>query len=271
MIVTRVSLASGHHIATIEAGPHDAPAIVLIHGIAQSKQAFARLLAGPLATTVRLIALDLRGHGDSDDPAADASVTRADLAADVAAVVTGLGLVRPWLAGWSFGGVVIGEYLRRFGDDGLGGLLYLAGSVRTGREAASLFGPVMMNHARGLLSEDVAEYAAAARAFVAEGAAVPLAPAALDRMVADMLRVPARVRRPLLAGGEDYRATLAATRVPLATIHGALDPVVLPAMSDLVGACRPDVTAIRIPGAGHTPWLETPAQFDAAIAAVLAL
>ena len=256
---------STNHIATSDVGPRDGRPVVFIHGIAQSRRAFDRVLAGPLARTLRLIALDLRGHGDSGLP--DGPVTRASLVDDVAEVIADLD--RPWLAGWSFGGVVIGEYLRRHGDAALGGLLYLAGSVRTGRDAVAYFGPGMMNHARGLLSEDAAVYAASARAFVADSVVVPQPPALVDAMVADMLRVPAHVRRPLLAGGEDYTQVLAATRVPIATIHGVDDPVVLTGMSDLVIASRPDATVIRIPGAGHMPWLETPAAFEAALAAVV--
>ncbi len=265
----RIALPGGPTLAALDAGPAAAPAVVFIHGIAQSKRVFERVLAGPLAQRLRLVAFDLRGHGDSDQPAAGAPLVRAQLADDLAGVIAGLGLDRPTIAPWSFGGVVVGEYLRRFGDDTLGGLIYLAGSVRTGRDAASLFGPGMMNHARALLSEDPAVYAAAARAFVGDATAAPLPTDAVELAVAEMLRVPAAVRRPLLAGGEDYTAELAATRVALATVHGARDPVVLPAMSDLVESLRPAVGRVRLADAGHLPWLEAPAAFDDALAGLV--
>jgi len=262
----RVALPTTGSLAVLEAGPRGAPSVVFVHGIAQSKQVFERVLAGPLAARLRLVAFDLRGHGDSDAPAPGETLTRADLAYDLAAVIDGLGLARPTIAAWSFGGVVVGEYLRRFGDAALGGLISLAGSVRTGRDAVPWFGPAMMTHARALLSEDLDVYATAARAFISDATAAPIPPAVLEAAVAEMLRVPARVRRPLLAGGEDYTATLAATRVPIATLHGALDPVVLPAMSDLVATARPDVIAVRLAGVGHLPWIEAPDAFDAALA-----
>jgi pimeloyl-ACP methyl ester carboxylesterase len=266
---TRVSLPDGLQLAVIEAGPREAPSLVFVHGIAQSKQAFARVLAGPLARSFRLVAFDLRGHGDSDVPAAADPLGRAQLADDLAAVIGGLGLVRPWVAAWSFGGVVVGEYLRRSGDAALGGVIFLAGAVRSGREAAALFGPGMMNHARALLSEDPAVYAAAARAFLEGATHLPLDPAALEAAVSEMLRVPARVRRALLAGGEDFTPEVAAARVPVATLHGELDQVVLPAMSDLIGTVHPGAAAIRLPGVGHLPWLEAPEAFDAALAGLL--
>lgn len=266
MTPTRIQISNDLSLAVLDAGPRDARSIVFVHGIAQSKQLFRRVLAGPLARRRRLVAFDLRGHGDSDTPPDGNALVRPRLADDLAGVIAGLGLARPTVAAWSFGGVVVGEYLRRFGDAELGGLLYLAGAVRTGRDAADLFGPGMMTHARPLLSEDPEVYASAARAFVADATAAPLDPAEREAAVAEMLRVPARVRRPLLAGGEDYTAELAATRVPVATLHGEHDPVVRPAMSDLVARIRPDVTARSIRRAGHIPWLEAPEEFDAALA-----
>lgn len=267
----RLQVWSDLSLSVLDTGPRDARPIVFVHGIAQSKQVFHRVLAGPLAQRRRLIAFDLRGHGDSDTPEDPTALLRPALAHDLAGVLTGLGLERPIVAAWSFGGVVVGEYLRRFGDAELGGLVYLAGSVRTGRDAADLFGPGMMAHARALLSDDPEVYAAAARGFVADATAAPLPAADRDAAVAEMLRVPARVRRPLLAGGEDYSTDLAATQVPIATIHGELDPVVRTAMSDLVAWARPDVSVWRIRGAGHLPWLEAPDEFDAALAAIAGL
>lgn len=267
----RVTTSSGLSLAVHDAGPHDAPACVLVHGMAQSKQVWHRVLAGPLARELRLVALDLRGHGDSDKPERPEAYVRARLAEDLDAVISGLGLVRPTIAAWSFGGVVLGEYLRRHGDGALGGLVYVAGSVRTGRAARELFGPAMMSHASALLSEDPAIYAAGARSFVEACTVAPLAPAALDEAVAEMLRVPPHVRRPLLAGGEDYTAEIARTTVPIATLHGERDAVVGTAMSELIATLRPGVAEIRLPEVGHLPWLEAPAAFDAALRARVAL
>jgi non-heme chloroperoxidase len=260
----RFTLPSGLVLAADEAGPADAPTVVFVHGIAQSKKVFHRVLAGPLARELHMIAFDLRGHGDSQTP--EGELSRAQLADDLAAVIAELD--HPWIAPWSFGGVVVGEYLRAHGDAALGGLIYLAGAVRTGREAAVLHGATMMKHARSLLSEDAAVYATAAREFVTDSTVKPLPDDVISASVADMLRVVARVRRPLLAGGEDYTKELAATTIPVATIHGAHDTVVLPAMSDLLGTLRP-VKSVRIRDVGHLPWLEAPEAFDAALRSIV--
>ncbi|MCW5808262.1 MAG: alpha/beta hydrolase, partial [Deltaproteobacteria bacterium] len=219
--MTSHAIAGSPELVAIAAGPTGAPAIVFVHGIAQSKRVFERVLAGPLAAHYRLVAFDLRGHGDSELPAEP--LARPQLAGDLARVIAALELERPVIAPWSFGGVVLGEYLRRHGDGALGGIVSLAASVRNGRDAAHLFGGAMMNHARDLLSPDPAVYAAAARAFLAGASAAPLAADVGELLLAEMLRVPAAVRRALLAGGEDYTPELAATRVPIAVIQGELD------------------------------------------------
>ncbi len=265
----RVTTSDGLSLAALDAGPRDAPACVFLHGIAQSKQIWQPLLAGPFAHDHRLVALDLRGHGDSDRDDRPGLYTRPALAADLAAALDGLGLERPTVVAWSFGGVVVGEYLRRHGDAALGGIVFAAASVRTGRPALDLFGPVMLGQSRALLSEDAATYEAGARAFLQGCTAGPLAPDLLEAAVAEMLRVPAYVRRPLLAGGEDYTPEIARTEVPLATLHGDRDAVVLPVMSDLITSLRPGVSDVRLAGVGHVPWLESPASFEHALRSLL--
>jgi pimeloyl-ACP methyl ester carboxylesterase len=253
---------SGHAIAAWDAGPRDAPACVFVHGIAQSKGVFERVLRGPLAEERRLVAFDLRGHGDSGVPEDAREIARAALAEDLDAVIRGLDLDRPTVVAWSFGGVVVGEYLRAHGDGALGAIVLLAASVRTGRGARELFGSVMLDHARALLAEEPGTYEEGARAFVRGCTAAPLDPALTDATAREMLRVAARVRRPLLAGGEDYVPDFLRARVPIATMHGELDRVVAPAMSALL-ADR--AVAVRFSGAGHMPWLEAPEMFADAL------
>ncbi|NRQ39858.1 alpha/beta hydrolase [Nonomuraea sp. NN258] len=78
------------------------PVALLLHGLAGQSgewEPLARLLRGHY----RLIALDQRGHGRSEPRPADTS--RAAFTADVAAVISGLGVGPVILAGQSLGGV----------------------------------------------------------------------------------------------------------------------------------------------------------------------
>ncbi|WP_338865582.1 alpha/beta fold hydrolase [Myxococcus stipitatus] len=82
--------------------------VVFIHSSAGSTKHWASQLAH-VRKTRRAVALDLRGHGRSTVPSSDASSVE-DFAADVAAVVDGLGLERFVLVGHSLGGAVSTAY-----------------------------------------------------------------------------------------------------------------------------------------------------------------
>lgn len=262
----RVTAPDGLSLAVREAGPGTGRSFVFLHGIAQSGRSWEPLLRGPLAATRRLVAVDLRGHGDSDKPDAPAAWARPRLADDLAAILAQLSLDRPVVVAWSYGGVVLGEYLRRHGDAALGGVVWLAGAVKTGRDTRGLYGPVMLDHARALLSEDAAVYEAGARGFARGCAAGPIDAGALEGAVAEMLRVPAHVRRALLSGAEDYTGEVARAQVPMMTLHGEADAVVTTAMSDRIEAAREGVARRRLAGVGHLPWLEAPGVVEAALA-----
>src|SRR5262245_11321468 len=74
--------------------------LLLLHGYSDSWRSF-RLVLPLLARLGRVIALDLRGHGDSPAPAGDYSPVR--LAGDVAGFMDRLGLGAVTLVGHSMG------------------------------------------------------------------------------------------------------------------------------------------------------------------------
>lgn len=260
----KVTTRDGLTLAMDDTGPRDAPAVIFLHGIAQDRTAFSHLLRGPLASQFRCVAFDARGHGDSDKPE-DLEAYGARLGHDLDAVIRGLSLQRPVLAAWSYGGAMMGDYLRAHGDEHVGGVFLIAASVCIGRSAREFFGPGMMDHVRGLIAAEPAVYEAAARAFTAGCSAAASAEYAEARLAA-MLRVPAHVRRALLTRDESYVDELARGRYPLTCLHGAADPVVLPALSAHVGAQVPRAHVTLLAGVGHVPFVEAEADFTRALA-----
>ena len=77
--------------------------VVLVHGITESRGSWDPV-AERLTETNRVIALDLRGHGESG--LADRYDLEA-MAGDVVAVATAAGVARPHLVGHSLGGAVV--------------------------------------------------------------------------------------------------------------------------------------------------------------------
>lgn len=89
------------HVAT--AGDLAAEPVVLLHGWPQHWYAWRRLI-GPLAERYRVICPDLRGFGWTAAPAG--RYRKAELAADVVALLDALGIDRVRLAGHDWGGYV---------------------------------------------------------------------------------------------------------------------------------------------------------------------
>src|SRR5271155_2608648 len=80
------------------------PAAVLIHGNSSSSRAFSRQLDGPVGKRLRLVAVDLPGHGASDDAKDPSAYSLPGHARAVRSVVETLGLDDARLVGWSLGG-----------------------------------------------------------------------------------------------------------------------------------------------------------------------
>lgn len=94
----------GCSISWGEVGTGDADhTVVLVHGITESGETWSPLVE-LLATSYRVIWMDLRGHGQSGH-AQDYSLQA--MAGDVVAVIMAAGLERPHLIGHSLGGVVV--------------------------------------------------------------------------------------------------------------------------------------------------------------------
>jgi pimeloyl-ACP methyl ester carboxylesterase len=86
----------------LEWGARDAPPIVLLHGGHQSAHSWD-LVSLHLARRYRVLALDQRGHGDTEW-ARDVSYANHEMSLDVEAFIGALGLQRPILMGHSMGG-----------------------------------------------------------------------------------------------------------------------------------------------------------------------
>ncbi len=101
--VRHVRLTTGVSLAYTSTGPSSATPVLFHHAWAESRRSFDRLLA-LLPATVHAIAMDQRGHGDAERPAAGYSLD--NLAEDVEAFMHELDLSSAVLFGSSSGGYV---------------------------------------------------------------------------------------------------------------------------------------------------------------------
>ncbi|NUR31915.1 MAG: alpha/beta fold hydrolase [Catenulispora sp.] len=114
ILVTRqAAAATGSPLVTVdggrlhvqEDGPADAPALVLVHGLAGSTRWWDRVVPA-LARSRHVVRIDLLGHGGSDKPA-DADYSIAAQGRRIGQVLDGLHIRHAVLVGHSTGGYVV--------------------------------------------------------------------------------------------------------------------------------------------------------------------
>jgi non-heme chloroperoxidase len=251
-----------------EWGPADRPPILFIHGISQSHLCWTKQYHSGLAEEFRLVAYDLRGHGMSQAPLEPEYYTDAALwADDVAAIIEQLGLDRPVLVGWSYGGFVICDYLRAHGQERIAAIDFAAGGVKLGQAAfGTLIGPGFLDHVPDATADDLPANIRAMRGLVKAFTAKPLPPEEAETLLCSSMTVPAQIRANLGAREIDGDDVLRTLRVPLLVSQGRADTIVLPAMAEHILATCPTAEASWYDGVAHTPFLEEPERFNRELA-----
>ncbi len=112
-----VSGSAGTPLNVVQAGLDSGPGILLLHGFSQSALSWQAQLNDPqLQQAFHLVAVDLRGHGNSAKPWRAEDYSSETWAGDVAAVLAATGLDKPVIVAWSFGGLVAMHYVRAVGS-----------------------------------------------------------------------------------------------------------------------------------------------------------
>ncbi|WP_245777532.1 alpha/beta fold hydrolase [Lentzea xinjiangensis] len=252
MQLTHVTAAGGGRLAVREAGPPGAPPVVLIHGWAQTGAVWG--LSGIHLPGFRTCAVDLRGHGESDDFGDYRDSAR--WAADLDAVLARTGPAT--VVGWSYGGLVIADYLRFHGTARITALVLVGAITEIGRgRPGGEIGPVM----RAALPAAITDDAALAEFCRAMAPALPAG--TVGDLTASAATVSHRVRGELFRRDVGSADVLTAVDVPTLVVHGTRDEVVAPAAAEYSAALIPGAELSLYPDTAHAPFLERPARFAA--------
>jgi len=259
----------GVRLAVHDYGQPQGKPILLIHGFSQCHLGWVKQYQSPLADEFRLVCLDNRGHGMSEKPMALDQYTDADRwAEDVHAVITGLALRKPILAGWSYGGYIINDYLAQYGQGGVGGINYVCAGVLLGVEkAAKTFGSNFLDAVPGLCSENLEDNIRALPPFLHAVFAKPLSQDEFEVMVAFNMVVPSAVRLGMVSRTIDRDAVLRSLTVPVLVTAGEQDKVVLATHTEHLRSCIPHAQVSVYAGIGHAPPFEEPERFNRELAA----
>ncbi len=266
-MIGEVAGAGGVRLAVREAGDPGKPPIVFLHGWGSSSAAWAGQLTDPeLTRHHRLVALDLRGHGFSDapDPAGGGYADPAVWAADVAAVLERTGPAV--LVGWSYGGLVLTDYLRERGTDGVRAILLTGAITEIGPDhPGGEIGPAWDGLMRPALSADPAVAVPALTTLAGRMTAAPPAGPDVQRWLSDMLRVPPVVRGALFRRTLGSADVLVKASVPALVMHGERDEVISPRAAEYAAGKIPGARMRWLPDVGHMPFAECGREFDAAL------
>jgi len=261
-----VRSADGTMLAGEAQGDAQAPEILFIHGLRQSRLSWDKQFADPALAGFRMVRFDLRGHGDSGKPDSPDVYAEADRwADDVAAVIAGAKLRRPVLVGWSLGGFVAGAYLKKYGGSGIAGI-NLVDAVT--KQSAELLTPLAVSFARTATSHDLAERTAATAEFLAACFHRPPTGSELQQMlVVNGMTARAVNEGFLKSSAPDLEPVFRDYGGPILLTHGVHDRLVRLAMSERIKALHAGSRLSVYTESGHTPFYEEPVRFGRELAA----
>lgn len=256
--------AGGVKLNVLEGGNLTGPCVLFIHGFSQSAWAWEHQLRGDLGKTHRLLALDIRGHGESDKPLDPENYTDSERwADDIAAVMSHCQAEKVSLVGWSYGGFIMCDYLRKYGQSQLAGLVFVGAATKMGTEAAmAMLGNKLTKHVPAFFGEQTTETVSALSEFVRDCFASPISIETFYKTLGYNLIVPPAVRKGLFSRRLDNDDVLSSISIPTAVVHGQSDEIVLPVSGEHIASLVPHAHRQMFDQVGHCPFVEAPAAFD---------
>jgi len=258
---SKVEGGGGIELHVVETGDPTCRPILFIHGYSQSGDSWSRQMNSDLADDHRLVAMDLRGHGLSDKPSEGYTDSKL-WADDVDAVIQALELDRPILSGWSYGPLVILDYIRFYGQDDIAGINFVGGVTKLGSdEAMSVLTPEFLGLIPGFFSTDSEQSKNSLRSLLQICFANEPSPEELDEMLERSVSVPAYVRQGLFSRAFDNDDLLSEIRIPVLITHGANDKVVKPIAAGQHKTAMPHAQIQIVENAGHGVFWDAPDAF----------
>jgi 3-oxoadipate enol-lactonase len=251
----------GNIVLAYDAGGSGRP-LLLVHGYPLNRTTWRPQLDN-LTDAARVIAPDLRGHGESNIPDEPYSVDR--LADDLVELLDELGLAEPVVVGGlSMGGYVALAFYRRH-QDRVAGLILAATRAGADSEAGKANRDKAMALARekgvGAIADSMLPKMLAPETYQSHPDLVQhvrhiMAETPLNGVIGDLTAMRDRPDSTELLGG---------ILEPVLVIHGQADQLIPPSEAEAAFARLPNARLALVPRAGHLVNLEQPEAFDAEV------
>ena len=247
-------------IGIATAGGGEAIPILFLHGVGSDKSVWRPQL-DHFSKACRAVAIDYPGYGDSEPRD---GATRDDFARAALAVLDALGIARAHICGLSLGGVVA-LALHALAPERCASLI-LADSFAVHPDGQAIYQRGVDASLAGSMRA-----LAEARAPSLLGAAARGDPSLVAEIVDTMGRIdPTAYRQGAAAVWlADQRERAAGVAVPTLVIVGSEDTITPPALSEALARMINGARLVEIPDTGHLANIESPAEFNRAVASFL--
>jgi non-heme chloroperoxidase len=249
--------------------------LVLLHGWSQSAAMFKHQLAD-LSDHYRVIALDLRGHGESDKPEHGYRISR--LAKDVYDALAELDLNNINLLGWSMGCSVIWSYLDLFGPERLSKLILVDEPAwvmhtpdQTEQDIANTGAIVDANGLVGLYNALRSDTVNTVTGFVGSMITPEMPADEKAWVISENLKLPAEYAARLLLnhGSLDWRDVVPRINLPTLVIGGKRSHVNPQSQVWIHEQIKGSQLEIFDEGGSHFMFIEAPERFNQVLRAFL--
>jgi non-heme chloroperoxidase len=247
---------TGVRLPYVDHGDRSGTPVVMLHGWSDSWRSFEGVLP-QLPSSIRALAVTLRGHGDAPRPEGYAL---ADVGGDVVALLDDLGIESAVILGHSMG-TIVAERIAIDHPDRVAGLVLMGAR------------PTFAVPDMGELYEAVATLSDPVdpgfiREFQESTVVRPVAPGLIDTAVAESRKLPARVWQRLMdeTMRVDFSAELGSIAAPTLIVAGERDDIAPPADAEALRSTIPGARLVVYEDAGHAMHWEDPARVAADLA-----
>jgi non-heme chloroperoxidase len=254
----QVALKSGLTVHYVVAGPKGAPALVLLHGLGDTKRSWS-LMMPDLAKTHRVYALDQRGHGGASAP--ECCYALADMAFDVVAFMDAMKIERAAVAGHSMGSFIAQHLASHYPERVSRLILIGSGDTLAGSEIVEWLWEQVRTADRQVSAAFIDEW---------QSNPTPVEESFLRQVKAETAAVPPHVWRGVARTlMTDQRRFLRDIQAPVLILAGEKDSAFPLPFQERLQQALPRATFRMYPAVGHNLHWEIPARVAADMRAFL--
>jgi len=263
-VFTTLEGFGGVPLNVVEGGNPKGRPVLFLHGLGRSYLDWEFQFCSPLAKRFRLIAFDLRGHGNSGKPWQTEEYNDSAIwAGDVISVMKGKNLIRPFLVAWSYGGVVALDYVRVHGVGNISGVNFIGNAPLLVSGRISPF--PQDDQMSSSISRNIEGQQRIAKILTSKD----LGESWRFKSMLIGMTTPAYVRRAIFERKVDYGDVIGRLGSSVHVSYGDREIGFTVDLPERVRHANPGISISIYSGIGHSPFVEDSERFNAELTAMV--